>query len=180
MPPPDEDAFRRRRDAAIGHACPFERALLARCAACGLARSVLLAEREAIGCQSQAASERCHAYHDQLRAASRFALRADASAPWPFSKEIRLQCGGLIGLRQALDDADDSAAGEGDGGDVDEGRGDGGEDSAAGSAEPDAPVDDADAVLQRALQRWGSLEALPYSRVIRAVIRHEPRRRAPR
>ena len=93
MPPPDEDAFRRRREAAIGHACPFERALLARCAACGLARSVLLAEREAIGCQSQAASERCHAYHDELRAASRFALRADASAPWPFSKEIRLQCG---------------------------------------------------------------------------------------
>jgi hypothetical protein len=157
MPPPDEDAFRRQRDAALGHACPFERALLARCAACGLARSVLLAEREAIGCQSQAASERCHAYHDALRTASRFALRADASAPWPFSKEIRLQCGGLIGLRQALDEAD-----------------------GAGSPDPAAPVEDADAVLQRALQRWGGLEALPYSRVIRAVIRHEPRRRAPR
>jgi hypothetical protein len=170
MPPPDEDAFRRQREAALGHACPFERALLARCAACGLARSVLLAEREAIGCQSQAASERCRAYHDELRTASRFALRADASAPWPFSKEIRLQCGGLIGLRQALDDAGGNADGEGDGG----------EDSAAGSAEPDAPVDDADALLQRALQRWGSLEALPYSRVIRAVIRHQPRRRAPR
>jgi hypothetical protein len=170
MPPPDEDAFRRQREAALGHACPFERALLARCAACGLARSVLLAEREAIGCQSQAASERCRAYHDELRTASRFALRADASAPWPFSKEIRLQCGGLIGLRQALDDAGGNADGEGDGG----------EDSAAGSAEPDAPVDDADALLQRALARWGSLEALPYSRVIRAVIRHQPRRRAPR
>lgn len=170
MPPPDEDAFRRQREAALGHACPFERALLARCAACGLARSVLLAEREAIGCQSQAASERCRAYHDELRTASRFALRVDASAPWPFSKEIRLQCGGLIGLRQALDDAGGNADGEGDGG----------EDSAAGSAEPDAPVDDADALLQRALARWGSLEALPYSRVIRAVIRHQPRRRAPR
>ena len=170
MPPPDEDAFRRQREAALGHACPFERALLARCAACGLARSVLLAEREAIGCQSQAASERCRAYHDELRTASRFALRADASAPWPFSKEIRLQCGGLIGRRQALADAGGNADGEGDGG----------EDSAAGSAEPDAPVDDADALLQRALARWGSLEALPYSRVIRAVIRHQPRRRAPR
>ena len=170
MPPPDEDAFRRQREAALGHACPFERALLARCAACGLARSVLLAEREAIGCQSQAASERCRAYHDELRTASRFALRVDASAPWPFSKEILLQCGGLIGLRQALDDAGGNADGEGDGG----------EDSAAGSAEPDAPVDDADALLQRALARWGSLEALPYSRVIRAVIRHQPRRRAPR
>lgn len=188
MPPPDEDAFRRRRDAALGHACPFERALLARCAACGLARSVLLAEREAIGCQSQAASERCHAYHDALRTASRFALRVDASAPWPFSKEIRLQCGGLIGLRQALDEADGSAESDGDGErDSDAGESEGeseseGGDGAAGtgSADPAAPVEDADAVLQRALQRWGSVEALPYSRVIRAVIRHEPRRRAPR
>jgi len=177
MPPPDEDAFRRRRDAALGHPCAFERALLARCAACCLARSVLLAEREAIGCQSQAASARCRAYHDALRAASRFALRADASAPWPFSKEIRLQCGGLIGLRQALDETDGSAEGDGDG----EREGDAGDGAAgAGSADPAAPVDDADAVLQRALARWGSLEALPYSRVIRAVIRHEPRRRAPR
>jgi len=171
MAPPDEDAFRRRRDAVLGHACPFERALLARCAACGLARSVLLAEREAIGCQAQAASERCRAYRDELRAASRFALRVDASAPWPFSKEIRLQCGGLIGLRQALDDADPDADAEGH---VDSGR------TGAGPAAPAAPVEDADALLQRALNRYGSVEALPYSRIIRAVIRHEPRRRAPR
>ncbi|HLS55290.1 MAG TPA: hypothetical protein VK052_04410 [Zeimonas sp.] len=159
MPPPDEAAFRRRRDAAIGHVCPFERALLARCAACSLARSVLVAEREAIGCVSHAASERCGRYRDGLRTAARFALRADPSVPWPFSKEIRLQCGGLIGLRDALDE-DDGA-------------------SADGVAEPD-PVADADALLRRALQCHGSLDALPFSRIMRAVIRHEPRRRAPR
>lgn len=157
MPPPDEDAFRRQRSAALGHACPFERALLARCAACGLARSVLLAEREAFGCASTAASERCHAYRGELRTAARFALRIDASGPWPFSKEIRLQCGGLTGLRRALEEDDGSAAN-------DEG----------------GSVDDADALLRQALQRYGTLQALPYSRIMRAVIRHEPRRRAPR
>lgn len=154
MPPPDEDAFRLRRQAALDHPCPFERALLARCAACSRARTVLLAEREAIGCDAQAASERCHDFRDRLRAASRFALRADPSAPWPFSKEIRLQCGGLIGLREALD------AGEA----LDDG----------------AAVTDADALIQRALQRFRDLDTLPWSRIIRAVIRHEPRRRAPR
>ena len=159
MPPPDEDAFRRRRDAALGETCPFERALLVRCAACSLARSVLLAEREAIGCVSRAASERCGRYRDALRKAARFALRADPSAPWPFLKEIRLQCGGLIGLRDALGEHDGS--------------------SAVGAAEP-GPVADADALLRRALQCHGSLDALPFSRIIRAVIRHEPRRRAPR
>lgn len=160
MPPPDEDAFRLRRQAALDHPCPFERALLARCAACSRARTVLLAEREAIGCDAQAASERCHDFRDRLRAASRFALRADPSAPWPFSKEIRLQCGGLIGLAVALDEdeaLDDSEA-------PDDG----------------AAVTDADALIQRALQRFRDLDTLPWSRIIRAVIRHEPRRRAPR
>lgn len=154
MPPPDEDAFRLRRQAALDHPCPFERALLARCAACSRARTVLLAEREAIGCDAQAASERCHDFRDRLRAASRFALRADPSAPWPFSKEIRLQCGGLIGLREALDEGE--------------------------ALDDGAAVTDADALIQRALQRFRDLDTLPWSRIIRAVIRHEPRRRAPR
>lgn len=157
MPPPDEDAFRRRREAALGHACPFERALLARCAACSQACQVLLAEREAFGCSSTTASQRCHAYHSELRAAARFALRVDAAGPWPFSKEIRLQCGGLLGLLQALAEDDEGAT-----------------DAQA------AQVVDADALLARALQRYGALGELPYSRIMRAVIHHEPRRRAPR
>ncbi|ODS99530.1 MAG: hypothetical protein ABS56_00290 [Lautropia sp. SCN 69-89] len=166
MPPPDEDAFRLRRQAALDHPCPFERALLARCAACSRARTVLLAEREAIGCDAQAASERCHDFRDRLRAASRFALRADPSAPWPFSKEIRLQCGGLIGLAVALDE--DEALDEGEALDDSEAPDDG------------AAATDADALIQRALQRFRDLDTLPWSRIIRAVIRHEPRRRAPR
>lgn len=157
MPPPDEDAFRQRREAALGNACPFERALLARCAACSRARTVLLAEREAFGCASTIASRRCHAYHAELRAAARFALRIDAAGPWPFAKEIRLQCGGLMGLQQALDEDDGLAA-----------------DTRA------TQVADADALLARASQRYGPLAELPYSRIMRAVIRYEPRRRSPR
>lgn len=158
MPPPDEDAFRARREAGIEHSCPFERALLARCSSCALARSLLVAEREALGCGSRDASERCHAYRDALRSAARFALRIDTPPPWPFSREIRLQCGGLLGLRDALV--------EDEGGDAE-----------AAAAEP---VGDADALMRHALQRYGTLEALPFSRIIRAVMRHEPRRRVPR
>ena len=156
MPPPDEDAFRRLRDTTTGIACPFERALLSRCAACSLARSTLLAERELIGCASAGASARCADYRSQLREKALFALRIDAAGPWPFGKEIRLQCGGLRGLRLALDD---------------------GEDDDGASA---GPVEDADALLREALERHGGLDALPYSRIMRSVIRYEPRRRAPR
>lgn len=181
MPPPDEDAFRRRREAMLGLPCPFERALLARCSDCSLARPVLMAEREAIGCTHAPANERCHAYHGALRAAARFALRAEPDVPWPFSKEIRLQCGGLLGLREALDTGDDRLDEDGDvirddrGGSVDD------RSSADDRDSVDAPASiDADALLQHALQRYGSVDALPFSHIMRAVIRHVPRRRAPR
>ncbi len=150
MPPPDENAFRRLRQAATAIACPFERALLSRCAACSLARPTLLAERELIGCGSASASERCATYRTQLRGKALFALRIDAASPWPFGKEIRLQCGGLLGLRRALDD--DEA-----------GR-----------------VEDADALMREALAHYGGLDALPYSRIMRSVISYVPRRRVRR
>ena len=177
MPPPDEDAFRLRRQAALDHFCPFERALLARCVACSRARTVLLAEREAIGCDAQTPSERCHDFRERLRTAARFALRADPSKPWPFSQEIRLQCGGLIGLSEALDaDADADADADIDA-DVDA-------DAVAAAAVADVvqgpSVADVDALVQRALQRYREFDALPWSRIIRAVTRYVPRRRAPR
>jgi hypothetical protein len=153
MPPPDEDAFRRLSDEATEHGCAFERALLSRCAQCSLARSMLLAERELIGCESASASERCRAYRAQLRGKALFALRIDAAGPWPFGKEIRLQCGGLLGLRRALDDGDD--------------------DETTG-------VEDVDALMREALERYGALDTLPYSRIMRSVIRYEPRRRVRR
>jgi len=156
MPPPDEHEFRRLRQTAVPRPCAFERALLARCAGCSLARPVLLAERESIGCSSAPAGERCRAYRGLLRESARFALRIDAGGPLPFAKEIRLQCGGLIGLDDSL------------------------REDAHGGAVPAAAPADVDALLREALARYGGLEALPYSRIIRAVIRYEPRPRARR
>ena len=183
MPPPDEDAFRRLSDAAIAHGCPFERALLSRCAGCSLARSTLLAERELIGCASASASERCGVYRAALREKALFALRIDAASPWPFGKEIRLQCGGLLGLRRSL--SDDDGNGESEGPHEGPGAGAGaGAGASAGAGESAAGngdrVEDADAVMREALQRYGALDALPYSRIMRSVIRYEPRRRVRR
>ncbi len=164
MPPPDEHEFRRLRQTAVPQPCAFERALLARCAGCSLARPVLLAERESIGCSSAPAGERCRAYRGLLRESARFALRIDAGGPLPFAKEIRLQCGGLIGLDDSLrEDVHGGAA-----------------PASAPASAPAAALADVDALLREALARYGGLEALPYSRIIRAVIRYEPRPRARR
>ena len=90
----NEDAYRQARETAIDLPCPFERALLSRCVACFRARKLLLAEREA--------NARCRAFHEALHQNARFALHMDPQQPWPFGKEIRAQCGGVLGLKNVL------------------------------------------------------------------------------
>lgn len=98
----NEEAYKQARDAAISRPCPFERALLSRCVSCMHARKLLLAEREAISCGHETANQTCKALHAALHHNARFALHMDPEQPWPFGKEIRAQCGGVQGLKEAL------------------------------------------------------------------------------
>jgi hypothetical protein len=99
----NEEAYSEARRSAISLACPFERALLSRCVVCFKARRLLLAEREAISCTEERASIQCQSFHAALRENARFALHVEPQQPWPFGKEIRVQCGGVLGLAEALD-----------------------------------------------------------------------------
>ena len=98
----NEEAYREARTSVIGLACPFERALLSGCIACVKANRLLLAEREAISCTEQTASDQCQTLHGLLHHNARFALHVDSQHAWPFGKEIRAQCGGVRGLADAL------------------------------------------------------------------------------
>ncbi len=99
----NEDAYKQARDSVIDLPCPFERALLSRCVSCFKAKRLLLAEREAITCTEQAANDVCRAFHGALHRNARFALHMDPDQPWPFGKEIRAQCGGVLGLKEVLE-----------------------------------------------------------------------------
>jgi len=103
----NEDAYKLARKAYIEHSCPFERALLSRCAGCDRSRKVNLAEREAIACGDPAAREDCLGFYQALHENAQFALKINPDAPWPFGKEIRAQCGGVRGLAVALSGAGD-------------------------------------------------------------------------
>lgn len=103
----NEGAYRLARKAYIEHSCPFERALLSRCASCDRSRKLNLAEREAIGCGAPEVREHCLAFYRALHENAHFALKMSADVPWPFGKEIRAQCGGVRGLASALEAAAD-------------------------------------------------------------------------
>jgi hypothetical protein len=99
----NEDAYKLARKAYIEHSCPFERALLSRCVGCARSRKLNLAEREAIACGDPEVREHCLTFYQALHENAQFALKINPDAPWPFGKEIRAQCGGVLGLADVLD-----------------------------------------------------------------------------
>jgi hypothetical protein len=84
-------------------ACVFGKALLARAAACGLAVRRSLGEREMIECGSPVARLNCETLAALLHERARFALRLPVPGhPLMHAQALRLHCGGLQGLQQAL------------------------------------------------------------------------------
>lgn len=103
----NEGAYKLARKTYIEHSCPFERALLSCCVTCSHSRKLNLAEREAIACSAPAVREHCVTFYEALHDNAQFALKINPDAPWPFGKEIRVQCGGPRGLAVALEGAGD-------------------------------------------------------------------------
>lgn len=99
----DEAAFQQARQAAVVHPCPFEKALLSGCGSCALAQRRNIAEREAIACGERSAREACATLLGLLRRNAVFALHlAHPEERLTHAREMKVQCGGLAGLRRAL------------------------------------------------------------------------------
>lgn len=102
----DETEFKTAYYQVNDRPCPFTKAVLTRCAQCSRAQKVLIAEREAVTCLSPAAHTRCAALMPAWREKALFALKLTHVADkLPHGKEIKVQCGGLRGLADAMHDA---------------------------------------------------------------------------
>lgn len=84
-------------------ACVFAKALLARAASCELAQRRSIAERVLVECTSPVARTNCSTLAALLHERSRFALRLPPPGrPLIHQQALRLQCGGVLALRQVL------------------------------------------------------------------------------
>lgn len=100
----DETAYRQALTTSIPRYCPFEKSVLTRCAACSRAEKHNIAEREIVACNDEEARQGCIALRDLLRHNFTFALgKLHIDGPLPHAKEMRMQCGGLKGLKYLLD-----------------------------------------------------------------------------
>ncbi len=85
--------------------CAFEKALTNNKARCCYSRHFWLADREGYACKSEHASSRCRCLLKILRRNARFALKLpQASDQLPHNMEIRVQAGGLAGMKRLLGD----------------------------------------------------------------------------
>ncbi len=100
----DESAFRHAKGQINRLPCVFERALQARQAVCEYAVQHQLAERETIACAQPPARASCGELNGLLREKSSFALHlTHAARILPHAMVMKIQCGGLNGLRDVVD-----------------------------------------------------------------------------
>ncbi len=99
----DEKEFKKAFKDVNDAPCVFAKAILRRCCQCSRAQKLFLAEREAVACKSPGARQRCAEVLEVLHGKAIFALRLPhAESVLPHGKELKVQCGGMLGLQRAL------------------------------------------------------------------------------
>ena len=138
----DENEYRDVYHDVNSQRCCYEKAVLTRRFGCAKMVKINIADREAIGCGDEKSLVLCRELKDQLRLKAAFALKISSGhGPLPHAKEIKAQCGGLMGLYQALNPEQENITG----------------------------VEDIATTIQQAMNQYQTLEQFPYEIIIQTI-----------
>ena len=144
----EENEFRRTYDDVRDLPCVFEKAILNRRCGCGVVERFAIGEREGVRCTTWTGANNCATLLALLRSNGRFALGvAEIPGPLPHAQELKLQAGGLQGLKQVLQPGADER------------------------------VEDIHALVNAAREREGRLANLPFNRIVQGITAFQGRRR---
>jgi len=133
--------------------CCFEKAMLTRRFGCAKLVKINIADREAAACADVNAQSECQSLLGMLRKNAAFALKtASTHNALPHAKEIKAQCGGIIGIAHVL----------------------------APQQELPTGVEDIYQCIQDAIETFGSLEQLPYPEIVKIITHFEGRKKRTR
>ena len=136
--------------------CLFEKSVLSRKSMCEHAHRFCLADREGVACKKQQAAALCKDLLLQLRTSARFALKqTNLDKPLAHAKEIKIQTGGLLGLRSIVDSLNMDDA----------------------TNEHDQTIENIFKLVQQAIAKYGNLNTLPYDEIARKMIQFKGRSR---
>lgn len=137
----DEDEYKNTYNSMHAARCVFEKAMCSLHGNCSQGRMFQLADRHGFGCDAPAAQQQCTQLLNHLRGQTRFVFKLpEIDGPLPHNKEIRVQNGGLVGLRKLLDETADAS-----------------------------PIADVSRLVQQVITHYGGVENIPYARVIQSV-----------
>ena len=144
----EEDEYKSTYSELASVRCVFEKALTNHQAKCDLSRHFCLADREGYSCEDVEASLKCSKLLEKLREKSIFVLKLrDIDGPLPHNMEIRVQVGGVRGLAKLI------------------------------NVDIVDKVDNIHRVLDEVINKFGSLDSLPYSEIIQSIEQFQGRRR---
>ena len=128
--------------------CPFRKTILGGACDCSLAAKTHLPTGCSVTCKDDAAWDRCEALLDHLVGAAQFVLQyVDGTDSLTHGKLMKVQHGGLLGLQQLLTPDEGGA------------------------------VNDIHAMLDRAVEVYGSVMSIPVEPLLPCIKAHENRKR---
>lgn len=147
----DESEYRELYHSVNSLRCVFEKAILTRRFNCEHLVKINIAEREAAGCNHAESQAQCQNLLGLLRKNAAFSLKTThaSTGPLPHAKEIKVQCGGLLGLQACLH-----------------------EDLANVTA-----VNNVYGLIREGMQIHNDLEHFPFAEIVKGVTRFEGRKR---
>lgn len=142
----DEKQYRSTYHSINPERCVFEKAINTRVCNCSKAQRFNLADREGVACKSAAGLERCSNLISQLRDNARFVFqRIETSQVLGHTEEIKIQNGGLLGLQSLI------------------------------CSDSNKTIEDIDNVIVIAIDKFKSLEQLPYSELMQSISNYKTR-----
>jgi len=128
---------------------------------------LVVAEREAMACQSSQAQMQCLLLLNEIRQKSRFALRiTKMDGPLPHAQEIKVQAGGIFGLQQALREENTA-----DTTDLSN-------DNLRFDEKNNKPIRNIFQIVEQGMEKFGDITAFPYSEVVKSILHFSlPKRR---
>lgn len=147
----DEDSYREVYERINTAPCAFEKGILSLKSRCAYQHMFRLADRHGVGCRDSLMQQNCTAFLNHLRKQTRFVFKINIDGPLPHNKEIKVQNGGMLGVQQLL----------------------------LGDAANET-VEDIAGLMNRSIELYGSVENIPYNRIMPSVTSYQARPRRKR
>ncbi len=146
----DETQYRQTYQQVNRQRCVFEKSIQTGQSNCSQSHRFCLADREGVACNLELGHRRCVTLQDLLRRNANFALgipKIDAALP--HNKELRIQNGGLLGIRQLLEQ----------------------------DKEASTPITDIHQLITSTIEHFQSLDGIPYAEVVRFIVSYKVKKR---